>query len=339
MRPQGTQAVVAAASFSTADPDAFASALLGGTFEYLPVSGERFSGSLRLLRLGDVVVQHAHDGAHITRAALDPGGVGLILPLGAPSARAIANGTPVERDDALLLPTGAEFCVTCPTSTEWASVLLPPGQLEELAELAPRPDRVRGTISLLGLPPAPRAALAAALSAAAGMASDLPAELSRDGVAESLAGSLQELIQATLTAGPTERPQRRATREAMRVLRGAEDFLRANLHRPVYRDELCATLGVSRRKLHDAFIVTVGMSPPAYLKMRRLTLARRALRAGGDGAGLVKSVALAHGFWHLGYFAQDYRALFGEAPSRTRAAGRKGGGADGVSPRLMAVTG
>jgi AraC-like DNA-binding protein len=34
---------------------------------------------------------------------------------------------------------------------------------------------------------------------------------------------------------------------------------------------------------------------------------------------LVKSVALAHGFWHLGQFSRDYRDHFGEAPSKTLA--------------------
>ena len=37
---------------------------------------------------------------------------------------------------------------------------------------------------------------------------------------------------------------------------------------------------------------------------------------------MVKSVALAHGFWQLGNFAHDYRAMFGELPSETLAAAK-----------------
>jgi AraC family ethanolamine operon transcriptional activator len=59
------------------------------------------------------------------------------------------------------------------------------------------------------------------------------------------------------------------------------------------------------------------MSPHAYLKSRRLLLVRRALLDRRDGPDLVKSVALDHGFWHLGHFARDYCALFGELPSET----------------------
>jgi AraC family ethanolamine operon transcriptional activator len=36
----------------------------------------------------------------------------------------------------------------------------------------------------------------------------------------------------------------------------------------------------------------------------------------------VKSVALSHGFWHLGQFARDYRETFGETPTETLARGR-----------------
>jgi transcriptional regulator GlxA family with amidase domain len=49
-------------------------------------------------------------------------------------------------------------------------------------------------------------------------------------------------------------------------------------------------------------------------------LVRRALRGAQPGKHLVKTIALGHGFWHLGRFAQDYRALFGETPSETLAA-------------------
>jgi AraC family ethanolamine operon transcriptional activator len=74
-------------------------------------------------------------------------------------------------------------------------------------------------------------------------------------------------------------------------------------------------LGVSARTLHEGFRAVFGMSVQRYLRMRRLSLARSALRRGE----LVKRAALANGFWHLGRFAGDYRAVFGELPSETLA--------------------
>ena len=55
-----------------------------------------------------------------------------------------------------------------------------------------------------------------------------------------------------------------------------------------------------------------------YLKSFRLDKARQALQSGevGGAAGVTK-VALDNGFSHLGRFARNYHARFGELPSAT----------------------
>ena len=53
------------------------------------------------------------------------------------------------------------------------------------------------------------------------------------------------------------------------------------------------------------------------IPFRVMSLARMALQSRDGSVPLVKSVALGHGFWHLGQFAHDYRNTFGEAPSET----------------------
>lgn len=317
-RTAGTAAV--SGIFQTDDPDAFAASLQGGSFEYLPLPGAAFRGTLRLLQLADVVVQQAADGPHITRATLQPGTAALILPLRYPGGLPSANGVDLRRWDALLVPGGVEFYVACPAAHDWAAVALPLDLLAEWAEWAPPPVRVPGAVSILGLLPDRAARLGAALSASAELAERMPEALAEPGCAEGLAMSLRELIEANLTADVDVQPQSRATREALRVVHDAEAYLRAHVERPIHRDELCKVLCVSQRKLHGAFKAIVGVSPSAYLKTRRLVLARRALQAGDGAQALVKSVALSHGFWHLGYFARDYRGLFGEFPSQTLAA-------------------
>jgi AraC-like DNA-binding protein len=44
-------------------------------------------------------------------------------------------------------------------------------------------------------------------------------------------------------------------------------------------------------------------------------LARRALVQAASGTATVTTIATDNGFWELGRFAVEYRALFGEAPS------------------------
>lgn len=314
LRRMGEHAESATRRFE--DPDAFAGALLGGSFEYLPMPGQPFDATLRLLRIGDVVVQQANDSAHVTRAAMQPGLLGVILQLGEPARPPSANGMAVGPGEALLLPGGAAVTVACPEPQSWGALALPMTMVEELQEFGGVPFR-HGAAGRLSLDGAGFAALSGAIAVAGQMAEgaiDLPATPE---AAASLAAALRETLLGALTPGMAAIAPGRAAREAMRVHREAEAYLRAHLERPIYRDDLCAALGVSRRKLHDAFIAVVGMSPPAYLKLRRLVLARRALRAGDGSRMLVKAVALSHGFWHLGYFARDYRALFGELPSQT----------------------
>jgi AraC family ethanolamine operon transcriptional activator len=320
MRPIGGEA--AAASFSTAEPEAFGSRLQGGQFSYMPMAGHRFQAVLRVLRVGDMAVQRVRVGACVNRGAVQPGITALVLPLSYGGPPPSANGMALAPEDAVLLSGGKELVASGPGLRDWASIVLPPDLLEDMAEFAPPPRRDAGAVSVLRLDEAPAARLAVALRAGMRLAGGTAEDLARPGVAASLAASLREMVGEVLAPGVGLASPGRATREALRVLRAAEDFLHADLARPVHRDQLCRAVGVSRRKLHDAFVATTGTSPAAYLKLRRLVLARRALRAGAGDVTLVKSVALAHGFWHLGHFARDYREMFGELPSRTVAEGR-----------------
>lgn len=104
-----------------------------------------------------------------------------------------------------------------------------------------------------------------------------------------------------------------------RQLRRARELIAARMHEPLYLDDLCTSLSLSRRGVENLFQDLLGISPMAYLRHRRLHGVHRALRKAAPTAGAVKHAALAWGFWHLGHFARDYGALFGESPSQTLA--------------------
>ena len=59
------------------------------------------------------------------------------------------------------------------------------------------------------------------------------------------------------------------------------------------------------------------MGPKHYLLLRRMHLARHALRNATPEATTVTDVATQYGFWQLGRFAVEYQSLFGESPSAT----------------------
>jgi AraC family ethanolamine operon transcriptional activator len=78
--------------------------------------------------------------------------------------------------------------------------------------------------------------------------------------------------------------------------------------------QICGVLGISRRTLQYALQRDLGMRPVEYMRALRLNAARACILRGAS----VTSAATQAGFWHLGRFSQDYRALFNENPSATR---------------------
>jgi AraC family ethanolamine operon transcriptional activator len=119
-------------------------------------------------------------------------------------------------------------------------------------------------------------------------------------------------------ASPESASRRRA---AVRLI---EEYLAAHPRALPSLAELCALAGVSERTLEYAFREQLGLTPGRYLRVRRLNGARRELRSGAPDARRVTDVAMRWGFWELGRFASDYRTLFGERPSETLAAARRG---------------
>lgn len=85
--------------------------------------------------------------------------------------------------------------------------------------------------------------------------------------------------------------------------------------------DICRHLRVSRRTLQRSFQQVAGVRPVEYLRTIRLNAVRRRLQQTAPGQLSVAQAAVDQGFFHLGHFANYYKALFGECPSHTRRAG------------------
>ena len=101
------------------------------------------------------------------------------------------------------------------------------------------------------------------------------------------------------------------------IMRRLENFLEANADRTLHLTDLCAAAAVSDRTLRILCHEQLGMSPTRYLWLRRMHLARRALRMADPTRATVTEIATSYAFWELGRFAVAYRSLFGETPSAT----------------------
>lgn len=105
-----------------------------------------------------------------------------------------------------------------------------------------------------------------------------------------------------------------------RAVRRAQDFMQANVQRPLTLADLCEHLHVSARSLQQAFVDHTGESPMVYWRNLRLDKVREVLRraAGQATPGVaVTQVAADHGFVHMGHFAAQYQRRFGERPVET----------------------
>ncbi len=99
------------------------------------------------------------------------------------------------------------------------------------------------------------------------------------------------------------------------VMAHFEDFLVSRQFEPASLAEICSAIGVSERTLRTCCQEQVGMGPARYRRLRRMHLARCALLRADPTISTVTTIATDHGFWELGRFSVEYRALFGESPS------------------------
>lgn len=92
-----------------------------------------------------------------------------------------------------------------------------------------------------------------------------------------------------------------------------------HLDEPLTVSAVAAAVGVCTRVLQDAFCRELNTTPLAYLRERRMRLARARLLAGSSLTTSVTDIALGLGHNHLGRFSVEYKARYGETPSATLA--------------------
>jgi len=96
-----------------------------------------------------------------------------------------------------------------------------------------------------------------------------------------------------------------------------EDALTAHSGSQLNMPALCSAIGVPERTLRVCCAEFLGMSPTRYLLLRRLNMARSALRRANPSTASVAEIARTYQFQEPGRFAVTYRTIFGETPSTT----------------------
>jgi AraC family transcriptional regulator, ethanolamine operon transcriptional activator len=304
------------------DMDTMAQAMIGDHVEFLPLRSGPFHGRFCQIDLGGLVLRRMKHAPLLIHGAVGPDRMALQLVRSAGGVT--LNGDAFGSSDLAVLPEGAAIQAICPAEQDRIGVVFRAAAFERLIESYGAQAFPRGSHRMLRLREDQAGTLVRAFAAMTDLAESLPDLFAVPGLDHAMSDECQRLLAGVLS-GEEDHPEcSRQTADMLRWVAAADGFLREHIDRPVYTDELCAALHVSARALHQSFAAVYGMSPHGYLRRRRLVLVRRALRSARDGPALVKSVALAHGFWHLGRFARDYAAMFREMPSETIGKDRRG---------------
>lgn len=94
-----------------------------------------------------------------------------------------------------------------------------------------------------------------------------------------------------------------------------DDWILKNIHRDIAAEELAERCNVSVSTLYCRFRELKGMTPGRYARDLKLHDIRRRMTSGQVRS--ITSIALEHGFSHLGRFSSEYKNIFGELPSET----------------------
>jgi AraC-like DNA-binding protein len=199
----------------------------------------------------------------------------------------------------------------------WGAMSLPVGDMAAVGaamagcDLTPLKDQ-------LTITPAPHAmARLQRLHAAAGrLAEDAPEIIANPDAARGLE---QALIEAMIDCLASDKARENSLAQGQHaiVMRRFRRVVEENTEYPLYIPEICKAVRVSSRTLQTCCHEHLGMAPKHYLLLRRMHLARGALRQSASETVSVTEVATRYGFWQLGRFAVEYQSLFGESPSAT----------------------
>lgn len=302
------------------EPADLQDAMAGVTMQVTPLRHDSFYVDMTTVRMGDVVLVCGECSPLAFVAAPGPATVALQFPPDHVETLML-NGRPIPAFGFGLYGPGAQLVRSNTRANTYALLVMPPEVAEIHLGSDDQPLVAPGQFEIRTASPEDWGRMARLVRAAGTIAKEhaeiLSAEQPRQALRASLLGVAHDLVRGSERLAP---PGRGAGSGAWQhIVMGAEAYLDSHLDRPIYTEELCRALGISPARLIEAFQSTLGTSPHRYLKLRRLNLVRAVLLRRDQEPPLVKTVALSHGFWHLGQFSHDYREHFGETPSQTLA--------------------
>ncbi len=284
----------------------------GYDVDYRQIGKGAFSSEVETFVGADSVLASVRFNNHLQIGAqATQGFVGIILPnLG--SGKAAMCGTALDDEGIVFLPPRSEMEFVTSGRVKNETVLIPEAKFHAFVRaLAPSQTwSFPKVATVYQANPLRHAQLRQVIS-----------PVYRNGClsAETVSSLLTTLVLWLIDADAS--PESKSTQwrngSAATIARRAETFIENEYQNTIHLNDLCVHTGVGLRTLQRCFASYFQISPLEYIKTRRLNEVRRALVNADHSDCTVTSVAMKNGISHLGRFSVEYRAHFGESPSKT----------------------
>jgi AraC-like DNA-binding protein len=299
------------------DPDAYLGAVRGANLELVVTEPGTFSAKLTRIDLRRLWMQRSHESSAGVRHSNHMAGRAFFTFLTQPGPEVTLSGAALSSGRLVRNSPVQELYGRTSGRTSWGAMSL---RIEDMAvageTLAGRDLMPPRNILVVEPRPDAMARLLRLHEAVGRLAEDAPEIIAHPETSRGLEQTLVEAMVGCLD--DTEAlDDIRAQRQHQMIMRRFYRVVEENPCSSLYIPEICAAIRVSARTLQVCCQEQIGMAPKQYLMLRRLNLARRALREVAPGRETVTEIATAYGFWDLGRFAIRYKSVFGEKPSDT----------------------
>lgn len=288
----------------------------GASVHFIVTRGGDFKARLTWLNLHRLrVLRGSENLPSIAFVSLPPERVVVVFPTS--TAPLIWSGLKLRFGDIIFHSRGERTHQWTPGEGKWGLISLPSEQLSACGLALTGSEMSAPAFRRVLRPPKAAASRLLRLHSNACRLAETRHELiANPEVVRSLEQELLHALVNCLTADDAkDYPETR--RHHAEIMVQFEDALAAHTDRHLNISALCAAIGVPERTLRMCCNEFVGTSPSRYFLLRRLNLARSALRRADPETARVAEIARDHHFVELGRFSVAYRNVFGELPSAT----------------------
>jgi AraC-like DNA-binding protein len=274
------------------DPDAYHASIRGAQVDGIVTSGGNFRVKWTGIQLDRLAMQRSEETLpRVAHNAINPEQYGILLATNPRQPLGYVRGLELSPADIIVYGVGSVGHNRSPAAFEWGSMALMHEDIAAAGEALIGRELTAPSCTQRIRPPAPLLSRLLNLHEAAGyLAETAPDILAKPEVARAMEQALTEAMIACIAAGDAANFCS-AHRHRGAVVRRLEEVLEANLGETLYAAELCKATGVSYPTLRACCQEQLGMSPKRYLWLRRMHLARRALRVADPATATVTEIA------------------------------------------------